>query len=334
MAGLTQSATREQTGQTMTDMDLQQRIARAQNANVKLTTGQKIRRWIEKQSPVAVFFAALQLVALIAFTLFEAHNSGRGWIMITNGAAPWFLAYSLGVGMTIGYLSFHRKAAEELRAGRKDKGGQAAIVAVICTALALFGVFSNVASKTSVSASAATENNTDRAILLAEIRQLEAEVTPESVAQTEALADVTRRQIGSKEAEAIGWGLKAGATIEECANDLRPRQRQLCNTLNGSDNSMGLRNELTLHESALDGYRSKSERLEAMRAEVKGMKVEEGAAHWDAMSKITSGAASPDMFRIWGTFLASLGILFILGFGWDSFLEKREEETEEIEANG
>lgn len=313
----------------MTDMDLQQRIARSQNANVKQGIGQKIKLWAAKQSPVAVFFAALQIVALIAFTLFEAHNSGKGWMMITTGAAPWFLAYALGVGMTIGYLSFHRKAAEELRAGRKDKGGQAAIVAVICTILALFGVFSNVASKTSVSANAASENNTDRALLLAEIRQLEAEVTPESIEQTKALADVTRRQIGSKEAEAIGWGLSAGATIDECAADLRPRQRQLCNTLNGSDASMGLRNELTLHESALVGYQSKTDRLVELKAKAKGMKQEEGAAHWDAMSKISNGSIGADMFRIWGTFLASLGILFILGFGWDSFLEKREQESEE-----
>lgn len=315
--------------------DITDRVKRASEANIKTPWRVKFENWAEKQSKVAVFFIVLQLVALIAFTIFEAQNSANGWVMITKGAAWSVLAWCLGFGLTIGYLSFHRRAAEFLRDGKYGKGFQAAAVAIVCTALALFGVFSNVASKTGLSSQTAQENNLDRALMKGELRTLESEVQPELIDQYKALADITEKRIASTEGEAGAWGMSDTEPDGACADDLQPRQRVICNALNGSDTGIGLRGDLRQYQLTLEAMQTKTMRMNELRKALADMPEQEGAAHWKAMSSMTSGTVKADVFRVWGSFFASFGIMFILGFGWDSFFEHREKELEAVgEADG
>lgn len=307
--------------------DISERARRAQAAKTKTPFSVKFSHWYERQSLQGLFFVAFQLAMLIALTAYEAFNSASGWAMIAKGAAPGWLAALFGFGLTIGYIGYHRQASERLRVDNKSAAVRAGIVAVFAALLALFGVFSNLSSKTALAATSASELNLDRADIRADIRLLESEVTPENIANTEALVDVTRRQIKSLEGEAVGWGMDE-TTPEACAADLRQRQRQICNSLNGAGDgsTLGLRNELRLNEAALENLRSKAERLETLRAQAANLRQQEGAEHWEAMSRVSMGNVDASSFRIWGTFLASILVLIVVGFGWDAFFERREEE--------
>lgn len=314
----------------MTEHDIQARAARAMAQNVKIPLSKRITEWAERQNKVTVFFVLLQLTALIGFTLFEAHNSARGWVLITNGAAPAFLAYMMGAAATIAALSFFRQAAEAHRDGKKDTTIKAVAVAFIATALALLGVFSNVSSKTGVASIRANEINTERAILLAEKRGLEADLSGDKIGQTSALVDVLERRVQSQEGLAVGWGMTDKASPEECKADLRVTQRDICNALNGDANSLGLRNEYEMAKASLASLTAKQVELASVEDRLKTLPVEEGSAHWEAMSDVAQGSFTAEQGRIYGTFFASFGIMLLLMLGWDAFFEKREKEIGEL----
>lgn len=307
--------------------DISERVRRAGAAKTRTPWRVRFEQWRENVSLSTLLFVAFQLVMLVALTAYEAFNSASGWEMIARGAAPSWLSSTFGAALTVGYIAYHRKASECHRIGDMAGMRKAAIVAFLGCALALFGVFSNLASKTALTANEASENNSSRTQIIADIRLLESTVTPELISTTTAIVEVTERQIASLEGEAVGWGMSETSPAA-CAADLRSRQRSICNSLNGTGDgqTMGLRNELALNKSALENLGTQAERLAVLKKQLSGLSQIEGQAHWEAMTKISAGNVEASSFRIWGTFIASALVLLMLGFGWDSFCEKREQE--------
>ena len=319
--------------------DTAQIVRQAEQARIKTPTTVKLRQWAESRSTVEIAAVLGIMSAMIVATIWESNNAGLGFYMLSQGVVWQPLAYLFGAICPIGYFWFHRRASEFYRSGKAASGSQAAIVAIIFTGLTLFGVFSNIASKTEMQALKAGESNSDRALLRAEVLALRSQVTPEEFLLSETTIGVTRTQIESTLAEAKGWGMEDLDPVTSCAADLRPRQRQLCNRMNGTERadgslSMGLLNELRMNEGAFEILQDKKRQLDEKEELLRTTKREEGDGHWKSMERIAQGGVSADDFRIWGSFFLSIGVLMVLGFGWDNFLEEREEEFDEIPPAG
>lgn len=314
---------------------------RAAQANIKPSAWTRLTDWVRKQGGWTLLFVACMLALLLGITILEATNSARGWMKLMTGAIPAWLAFAAGFGLPIGYIGFHRRAMEHWRgvAGVRAEGKafRAAIVAILAMTASLIGVFANIASETEKSSVEALNSNTERSELYAEIQMIERNTSEERMFREQALAEVTRRQIESAEAEAVGWGMEpipvpgsenetTVATPDQCAQDLRPRQREICNRLNGDDDYMGLRNELFMAEATVAEIERQRGLLDEKREAYKATRHKDGGAHWSAMATIASGTATSDHIRIWGALFIAFVFLLIAGFGWDEFFERAEEE--------
>jgi hypothetical protein len=308
-------------------------MRRATEARIKTPFSIKVKQWAEARTAVDIAAIIFIMAVMITATLWEANNAGLGYIMIAAGVVPKPMAWLFGFTLPIGYFWFHRRSSEFFRKGKSGAAYQAAIVALGFTILTLFGVFSNVASKTELQAVKAGEINADRALLRSELRALSLEVSDVAFTQAQVDLEITQQMIKSTEAEAVGWGMENTEPDGACAADLRSAQRRLCNRLNGSATDRGLRNELKLNEARLEALTSKAARLEEVKAQLATVSRAEGQGHWQAMSKVSMGTVSDDGFRVWGSFFLSFIVLIILGFGWDNFLEQREDEFDEMEAS-
>lgn len=319
-------------------------INRAVEAEIKPPLFERISEWVRGQGGWTLLFVACMLALLIGITLLEATNSASGWVKLTTGAVPSWLAWLAGFALPVGYVGFHRRSMEHWREPKvdgKDKKGaafRAAMVAILAMTASLIGVFANISSETEKSATAAMKNNTERSTLYAEIQTLKANTADERLFQLQALLEVTERTIESVEAEAVGWDLYEDRTVdgettrfvatpEQCGRNLRPRARTLCNRLNGDGgDEMGLRNEVYLHQASLAGIERQREELEVKEDAYRNSSHMDGGAHWSAMAEIASGAAQEDAIRIWGALVVAFIFLLIAGFGWDEFFERTEEE--------
>lgn len=325
--------------------DTAQIVRAAESAKLRTSFWFKARRWIETRTATEIFIVIGMLAVLCGLTFWEQSNAASGWQMLATGYAPAWIAALFGFCLPLGVFIFHRRMAEFHRDGKTSKALQSSVVMIALAGLTLFGVFSNIASKSEDQMKEALETNTERSLLIAEIQSLEIDVNEEAFMNLRALTQVTENQVRSREAEAKGWGFdpvpvtdEAGneipgrftyATIEQCAADLRARERQICNSLNGDDTDPGLRGRLELLAADKAILESKSERLEEKREALARMPRMEGAGHWSAMQRISGGGMDADGWRIWGTLFVSAFVLIALAFGWDLFLEAREEETEE-----
>ncbi len=280
------------------------------------------------QGIVSLVFWSVLFIALATFALFEANNAGQGYLMVAKGAAPGPLAYLMGASTVIAYIAAHHKASENFRNGHESQGWKYTVIAIVCTGLAFIGVLSNVSSKTALSSNTAVEVNLDRAATRAEIQLLQAEATPEALMQAEAMVGVLTRQIVAREDEATGWGIGT-ATEEDCRADLRVGAREICNQLNGDGTNIGLRNELELARAKHLALKSKSQRLAVMRENMAGLSYQEGNAHYESMSQLLGGKVKEDSLRIYVSLFISLGLLIVLGIGFDAVFEKIEDEYEE-----
>ena len=327
---------------------------RAIEANVKpplmATALRSLSKWWDQQPPIVVIcFGVVTLAVLVLISGFEALNSARGWVMVTKDAMPPQIAFFAGCAVTIGYIAFHRRASERARdveALRDDPSTndrmirkaesrmwKASAVAIIFASLSLWGIFSNLASKTAMVARSATETNSERTQLQADIIVLENEVDSVNTDLIGALILSKEAKIASMTAEARGWGMlnldvvppKSAPTDypgPACLTDLKPRQRDLCNAAHGTVDADGLVGELAALQSDLKQIALKKDKLSEKRAALLKVEAVEGAEHWNAMNELSAGNVSADQFRIWGMFLASLLFLFGAGFGWDELFEE------------
>ena len=309
--------------------DIGQTFSQATAAQTKMPFSMKVKHWFESRSATEIFLVIMTAAVMIAFTLWESINSANGWMLLAKGVAPIPVAAIAGFAMPIGVFVFHRRSFEFFRAKANDAAIRAVIVTLALTALTLWGVFSNIASKTELSAAQAGEFNQDRALLRSELQALNLEVTDDVYLQAESLVQVTATQIKSTEAEATGWGMADTEPDGACASDLRTRERQLCNRLNGSDTDMGLRNRLVMAQNNITALDAKKARQAELRTLLAEMPKQEGEFHWQAMSAISGGTVDAGGFRIGGSMFVSLFVLIVLAFGWDLFFEAREDELEE-----
>jgi hypothetical protein len=311
---------------------------RAIQAEVKPPVWDRITGWVREQGGWTLLFVACMLALLIGITMLESTNSAAGWVKLTTGAVPSWLAWLAGFALPIGYVGFHRRAMEHWREVKRSSAFRAAIVAILAMTASLIGVFANISSETEKSATEAMKNNTERAALYADIQAIKTSTSDERLFQLQALLQVTESTIKSVEAEAVGWNLyedrvvdgesvRLVATAEQCGKNLRPRARTLCNRLNGDGgDEMGLRNEVFLHQASLDGIERQRSELAEKQAAYRNMDFKDGGAHWSAMATIASGSASSDFIRIWGALAVAFIFLLIAGFGWDEFFERTEAE--------
>jgi len=311
---------------------------RAIAAEVKPPLSQRITSWVRSQGGWTLLFVACMLALLIGITMLESVNSAAGWVKLTTGAVPGWLAWVAGFALPIGYVGFHRRAMEHWRDTKRTAAFRSVIVAILAMVASLIGVFANISSETEKSATEALKNNTERAALYAEIQTLKTNTSDERLYQLEALLQVTENTIKSVEAEAVAWDLFQDTTIdgedvrlvatpEQCGQSLRPRARTLCNRLNGDGGAeMGLRNEVFLHQASLNGIERQRAELDIKEDQYRGMSHQDGGAHWSAMATIASGSASSDFIRIWGALAVAFMFLLIAGFGWDEFFERTEAE--------
>lgn len=309
----------------MNDIDLAAR--RAMEAQTKTPWRVQLKLWVQSLDAGKIFIVLVTFAFLVGFTIYEGLNAAAGWVLIAQGAVPQPAAFVFGFGTVLGVIAFHRMAGEDFERGKTGRAWRSVVVVLGCMALALLGVFSNLSSKTAVSAQTATNVNFDNAALRAEMTTLRRTSSDAALANAETLVEVTQGIIESLEAEAVGWQMD-GTTPEDCAQDLRTAQRNICNQLNGTGGDLGYRNELLLAETALSNVRAGRERLEEIQGILRNAGAQEGAAHWEAMSDVSLGRIEADAARIWATFLASLVVLIVLGFGWDRFFDAREKELE------
>jgi len=309
-------------------------------------------RWWGKQPPVIVIFFFICAVAvLVLMTGWEALNSARGWVMLAQGAAPAQVAFMAGIASTVGYVVFHRRASERFRSVKEAKrlnppdpdkveaiesrAIRSTLAAVLMAALSLWGIFSNLASKTALVANEAGEINGARTQLMADIITLENEVEGFNVDLILALKTASESRLAGMTAEARGWGMDnldvavppdadETYTGPACLQDLRPRQRELCNAAHGSVNSTGIVGDVAAYNSDLEKHRKRTKLLADKRTELAKIHAVEGQEHWNAMTELSAGNVTPDQFRIWGMFLASLFFLFAAGLGWDELFEEAE----------
>lgn len=321
-------------------------------------------RWYDDQPPViTILFFLVAVAILVLLTGWESLQSARGWIMITKDTAPEEAAFLAGCAVTIGYVVFHRRASERYREARglarkraaqsrgddkslpkierediddaKNRARKAFLATSLLAALSLWGVFSNLASKTAITSEYAQEVSSERSQLQAEIIVLKNSVNAFNPELTAALLLAYESQLAGMTAEARGWGMAnldavapsdppANYEGPACLNDLKPRQRELCNAANGTANKSGIRGEVAALKADLSAQIKKAEELAEKERELAGMEAVEGAKHWEAMQEISAGKVSSDQFRIWGMFIASIFFLFSAGWGWDELFEGLE----------
>jgi outer membrane murein-binding lipoprotein Lpp len=308
--------------------------------------GASVSAWWDRQPRAVVIISAIFAAAVLTgLTGWEALNSARGWVMLANGAAPANVAFMAGLSVTIGYVVFHRRASERVRKVNdlkrkaedeegsvkmyeidraKSVAGKAVIAAVVLATLSLFGVFSNLASKTAMTAGKAEEVNSSRTELQADIIILKNDIAALNPDVLNALLAAKQSQLKSMVAEAKGWGVDNLDPDDGCAADLSQRVRQLCNAANGSVERIGVSAEVAAYEAQIATLKAKQAQLKAKESQLANTAAIEGEEHWKAMSGLTKGKLDPDIFRIWGMFLASMLFLFGAGLGWDELLEEAE----------
>ena len=328
----------------MDDQSMDRAARMALEANIQKSRWVRFKSFVNRwPDTISFIFAIAALGVLIALTAWEAHNSASGWVMIAKGAAPSFMAYATGAAIVIGYVAFHRRTAEHLRAAKalkkqpgkgelqkatRMRAHRTILFSLFAMVLALFGVFSNLASKTAASANGAQEANEARSALLIEQRDLQRDLRYTDIAQLTAMIEADTSTLKSMIAEAKGWDMPDLDPDGACAGDLRPRQRQLCNRANGTAEEGGVRGDILISQAALETAEAKAKRLEEVSKTLEETKRAEGSDHWKAMGDMAGGQVDQDFFRIWGMFLASVFVLIIIGVGWDELFERLEDQEE------
>jgi len=286
------------------EMDKATRLA--MDSHIPEPLGQRIERWIKSAPPaykaLATVFLFLALGGLAALVWWEGNNAGQGFQMLGKGiAAPW-IAYIAGFGCTVGCIAFFRVTMETIRdhSVLSRKVAFPAIAALVFGLLSAAGTFANLIDNATANQSLSKSQSADRAVLLADYRTLKARVD--------------------------------GAA---CAADLKPRQRQLCNAVNGPD---GVLSSIAQGEAALASHAKSMESLEIARRALEAAPEAENAQFWDVASETfseataseasTQGPATGNAFMVIMMLVLTIGILLGTCFGCEAIFEHLETRAE------
>lgn len=309
------------------ELDKASRIA--MDAQVKEPWHQKLRNLLETSPPflkvLAYIFIIVAVGALVSATFWEANNAGGGFVMLGKGVTAPMVAYTAGAGFTIAYLVFHRFTAEAMREyqwsnSKVLKPGAAALVFGL---LSLGGVFANLVDNAQANTSISKEQSADRAILLADVRAIRAQINSFDELQMQAMVDADRRAHSAMLAEAAGWGMADLDPDGACVADLRPRQRQLCNLVNGPD---GVLSSIAQGEAALESHERAKITLAIAEQALAAAPRAESAEFWDGAAKLIPGDGQTGGERFLVLFMLAISVLtlFGTGLGWDAIFEYLE----------
>lgn len=313
-------------------MELDKASRLALEAQVQERWQEKLVRWASTLPPVlkvmAWLFILIAIAALVSATFWEANNAGGGYVMLGKGVAAPVVAYSAGFGFTVAYLVFHRFTAEALREHnwKSAKSLKPAAAAFVFGLLSLGGVFANLVDNAQANKSISQAQSEDRAVLLADVRALRAQVNSFSEVQMQAMVDADTRLLAGYRAEAAGWGMPDLDPDGGCLADLKPRQRQLCNL------ALETEGNILQGQAALDNHAQTKAALSMAETALGAAPETEAAQFWDTASKVMTevGGQDESQARSAETFLAifmllvSVFTLLGTGLGWDAIFEYLE----------
>jgi hypothetical protein len=313
-------------------MELDKASRLALEAQVQERWQGKLVRWASTLPPflqvLAWLFILIAIAALVSATFWEANNAGGGYVMLGKGVAAPVVAYAAGFGFTVAYLVFHRFTAEALRlhsfkSGRVMKPAAAALVFGL---LSMGGVFANLVDNAQANKSISQAQTEGRAVLLADVRALRAQVNSFSEVQMQAMVDADTRLLSGFRAEAAGWGMPDLDPDGGCLADLKPRQRQLCNLALETEGS------ILQGQAALDNHAQTKSALTLAEIALNAAPEAEAAQFWDTASKVMtevggqdeSSARSAETFLAIFMLMVSVFTLLGTGLGWDAIFEYLE----------
>lgn len=315
----------------------------------------------------AVFLFVAFCVALgflSVMTWWELGNAGSGYSLIFAGWGA-DLAWWGGVAVAGWYMWSHRQHKEQSRAREdhesrekaalasgnsvlaeaerrnarlaKERSGRWMISTVLCAAVTLFGVFSNLVSHASMNTRHAIEVEEDRA----ELRRVKSRLVRELGALPKPTGvEDTKETLNQYLAEATGWemaNLDAVAPADApkgyvgpaCnANLQKKRPRELCKL--ASD----LRAEIIDNGQMQAELDAKQREIDDTQAKIDATQPVSGAAHYQAMAKLVLSLpmVPPDWdeqgvagsIQIWGVLFLAIAGLYVCAIGWDSLGENVE----------
>lgn len=313
----------------MTGLDNAARAAIA--ANVKPDFITRLSEWWEDQNTALRTIVTIGGGAVIAtFICIEGNSSGQGWLRAMEGTAPAVALWIFGFACTLGYIVSHRIASEAIR--DKQKWHLPVAAAVFTASLSLFGVVANQIERAQTRTLVSSDVGTARGDAVARVRGLQTRVNAFDEVTMLAMLEADQRALAAAQAEATGWGMADLDPAGACNADLRPRQRQLCNEVNGPD---GLIASITITQAALESHEVSKQALAAAQAQLGGLKAERTSNFWRGMAEIVPGEDSDMEARTArtsaiGSLIMSIVILFSTAFMIDVVLEYRERRRERI----
>ena len=314
----------------MTQLDTAARMAA--EANIKRDWISRLGEWWDDQNTALRTIMTIAGGAVIAvFISVEGNSSGQGWLRAMEGTAPMFALWIFGFACTLGYIVSHRIASEAFRDKRDWKLPVAA--AVFTASLSLFGVVANQIERAQTRTVVSGDVGTARGDAIARVRGLQTRVNAFDEATMQAILEADQRALLAARAEATGWGMSDLDPAGACNADLKPRQRQLCNEVNGPD---GMLASIAITTAALESHQTSKLALAEAEAQLGGLKAERTSNFWRGMAEIVPGEDSDMTARTSrvsaiGSLIMSIVILFSTAFLIDVVLEYRERRRERTE---
>ena len=314
-------------------MTLDRAAQMATDANIKQSTFTKMGEfWDDQPRVMQVALSILGGAVFLAGLWWEGNASGLGWQKFGQGSAPGWMAYLFGFTITIGAIVSHRIMREAQR--DKEPHLKTAIAALVLgSILSLFGVVANMIDQTEANSMQATSLAGDRGEAESQARILRGRVASFDEATMRAVLEADQRALTAAQAEATGWGMADLDPAGACNADLRPRQRQLCNEVNGAD---GILASIAMTQAALDSHETSKAALALAEERLDGISANEATNFWNALTSVTAtgtpeeNAASAQKTRVWGTIILSVFVLIFLMVSSDAVLEYRERRAAKL----
>lgn len=311
----------------MTQLDQAARMAA--EANVKRDMIGRLSEWWDDQNAALRTIITIAGGAVIAtFICIEGNSSGQGWLRAMEGTAPMPALWIFGFACTLGYIVSHRIASEAIR--EKAKWHLPVAAAVFTASLSLFGVVANQIERAQTRTVVSGDVGTARGDAIARVRGLQTRVNAFDEVTMQAILEADQRALEAAKAEATGWGMADLDPAGACNADLKPRQRQLCNEVNGAD---GLLSSIATTQAALESHETSKAALEIAEDQLGGLAAERTSNFWRGMAEIVPGEADDMTARTSrvsaiGSLIMSIVILFSTAFMIDVVLEYRERRRE------
>jgi hypothetical protein len=306
----------------------------AMHSNVRQSWHSKASElWDDQPKVMQLVISIFGLAVFIVGLWWEGNAAGLGYQKFAQGTAPGFAAYTFGFCTVIGAVIAHRV----MREAKRDKEphlGYATAALGMGVVLSRFGVVANMVAQTEANSVEARSLTGDRGEAESQARILRGRVASFDEATMRAVLEADQRALTAAQAEATGWGMPDLDPAGACNADLRPRQRQLCNEVNGAD---GLLASIALTQAAIESNETAKAALALAEARRESISAAEVSNFWNSLASVlpNEGDAvaqerSAQRFRVIGTIIISVLVLIFLMVSSDTVLEYRERRAEKL----